>query len=61
MQGFEALEAIIASGVTVKRPIEVAVWLNEEGSRFAPGMMGSEAYVGVRELGDMLEIVDTEG
>ena len=59
--GFEALEAIIASGVTVKRPIEVAVWLNEEGSRFAPGMMGSEAYVGVRELGDMLEIVDTEG
>ena len=58
---FEAIQAIIDAGLELKRPVEVAVWLNEEGSRFAPGMMGSEAYVGVRSLDDMLPVTDREG
>lgn len=58
---FEAVQAIIDAGIELQRPIEVAVWLNEEGSRFAPGMMGSEAYAGVRKLEDMLPVTDRDG
>lgn len=59
--GFEALQAVIESGAEVKRSLDVAVWLNEEGSRFAPGMMGSEAYAGVRPLDRMLPVTDKNG
>ena len=46
--GLEALQAISEAGISTRRPIEIAVWLNEEGSRFSPGMMGSEAFTGLR-------------
>lgn len=58
---FEAVQAIIDAGMELQRPVEIAVWLNEEGSRFAPGMMGSEAYAGVRKLEDMLPVTDKDG
>ena len=58
---FEVIEAIKESGIELERSLEVAVWLNEEGSRFAPGMMGSEAYAGVRSLQDMLPVRDKDG
>ncbi|MBN9432600.1 MAG: hydantoinase/carbamoylase family amidase [Bosea sp.] len=41
LSALEALEdADIATGV----PVELVVWANEEGSRFSPGTMGSEAF-----------------
>lgn len=58
---FEAVQAIVDAGIELQRPVEIAVWLNEEGSRFAPGMMGSEAYAGVRKLEDMLPVTDRDG
>ena len=59
--GFEALEAIKESGITPARPIEVVAWMNEEGSRFSPGMMGSEAFTGRRPLEQILAVEDTDG
>jgi len=59
--GFEALEAIQESGVTPARPIETVAWLNEEGSRFSPGMMGSEAFAGRRPLEQILAVADADG
>ena len=44
LAGLESVEAIIASGVRPRRSIDVVSWMNEEGSRFAPGMMGSAVY-----------------
>ena len=35
--------------------------MNEEGSRFAPGMMGSAVYSGARKLEDILNIHDKGG
>jgi len=35
--------------------------MNEEGSRFAPGMMGSEAFAGVRELTALRDLRDADG
>lgn len=42
--GLEVLQALHDAGVQTERPVEVAVWTNEEGSRFGPGCMGSSAY-----------------
>ncbi|WP_213769805.1 M20 family metallo-hydrolase [Bradyrhizobium sp. dw_78] len=50
LAGLEAVEAIIASGQRPDRSIEVVAWTNEEGSRFAPGMAGSEAFTGAKPL-----------
>jgi beta-ureidopropionase / N-carbamoyl-L-amino-acid hydrolase len=57
----EVLEAIKASGQKTQRSIELVAWMNEEGSRFAPGMMGSAVFAGVRRLDGILQIKDKNG
>jgi N-carbamoyl-L-amino-acid hydrolase len=57
----EAAQAIALSGHKHRRPIDVVAWMNEEGSRFAPGMTGSAVYAGVRSLEESLRITDAEG
>jgi N-carbamoyl-L-amino-acid hydrolase len=37
-------------GIETERPVEASVWTNEEGSRFAPAMVGSGVYAGVFSL-----------
>ncbi|HET7597325.1 MAG TPA: M20 family metallo-hydrolase [Burkholderiales bacterium] len=61
LAGLEALEAMAAAGVTTRRPVELAVWSNEEGGRFAPCTMGSAVYTGARTLADFLAATDNEG
>ena len=48
-----ALEAVADPGFIPARDISVVAWCNEEGSRFAPGMTGSEAFAGLRDLDSM--------
>src|SRR5207245_1038129 len=43
---FECLEALEDRGIATRHPVEVVAWTNEEGSRFAPGTMGSMAFAG---------------
>ena len=43
------------------RDVTVVAWMNEEGSRFAPGMMGSEAFAGVRPLAEIRAVRDAAG
>ncbi|WP_372053128.1 M20 family metallo-hydrolase [Tistrella mobilis] len=57
----EVLEAIRDAGHVPRRSIEAVAWMNEEGSRFAPGMMGSEAFAGVRPLDEILGVRDADG
>ncbi len=61
LAGIEALRAISAAGITTRRPIEVINWTNEEGSRFVPGVMGSQVYVRPHELERMLAVEDGAG
>jgi N-carbamoyl-L-amino-acid hydrolase len=61
LAALEAVEAIIACGQCPRRSIEVVAWMNEEGSRFAPGMMGSAVFAGARKLGDILAKRDHAG
>lgn len=57
----EAVHAIRDAGIQPLRAIEVVAWMNEEGSRFAPGMMGSSVYGGARTLDDILAVCDAQG
>lgn len=61
LAALEAVQAIRDSGRTPKRPIEIVAWMNEEGSRFAPGMMGSAAFAGAAALDELLRVLDAEG
>ena len=61
LAALEALESINTAGLITKRPLEVAVWNNEEGARFSPSFMGSSVYVGSVDLEIMLAAVDGHG
>jgi N-carbamoyl-L-amino-acid hydrolase len=61
LAALEAVEAIVAAKSRPRRSIEVVAWMNEEGSRFAPGMMGSAVFSGAREIEGILGIKDNAG
>ncbi len=59
--GIEVLRTLADAGIVTDAPLEVAVWTNEEGSRFVPVMMGSGAFVGEFALQDVLQQRDRDG
>jgi N-carbamoyl-L-amino-acid hydrolase len=50
LAAFEAVVAMAERGEKPAQDLIVVAWMNEEGSRFAPGMMGSEAFAGERSI-----------
>jgi len=61
LAGLEAAQSIRAAGITLRRPLEIVAWMNEEGSRFVPGMMGSAAFTGAAPLDTFLPVRDASG
>jgi len=61
LAGIEVLRTLADANVTTFAPIEVAVWTNEEGSRFVPVMMGSGVFCGAFSLAHAYAAKDTEG
>lgn len=61
LAGLEVLRTLADAGVRTQAPLEVAVWTNEEGSRFVPVMMGSGVFAGAFTLEHALEQRDREG
>ncbi len=61
LAALETVEAMQEAGLTPLHGIEIVAWMNEEGSRFAPGMMGSEAFAGDRTLDQILPVRDLNG
>lgn len=59
--GLEALLALDAAGIDTRHPIELAIWTNEEGSRFSPGAMGSSAFAEPASLAAFLDSTDAKG
>lgn len=59
--GFEVIAALNDAGVTTHAPIEVVAWSNEEGCRFAPGSLGSQAFVEPEALPQLLDATDAAG
>ena len=60
MAGLEVLRSLNDAGIETDAPIEVAVWTNEEGSRFVPVMMGSGVFAGAFSLEHALEQRDAQ-
>jgi N-carbamoyl-L-amino-acid hydrolase len=61
LAGLEVIQTLQESGITPPRPMSVGFFTNEEGSRFAPDMLGSLVYVGGLDIETALEIVGIDG
>ncbi|WP_372874803.1 Zn-dependent hydrolase [Pseudomonas sp.] len=61
LAGLEVLRTLNDLGVQTEAPLEVVVWTNEEGSRFAPCMMGSGVFAEKFTLQETLAKRDAEG
>ncbi|MFE1599328.1 Zn-dependent hydrolase [Methylobacterium sp. ID0610] len=61
LAALEAATVLAQAGERPARDVSVVAWMNEEGSRFAPGMMGSEVFCGARSLDAIRAVRDAEG
>lgn len=61
LAALEVVRSLNDRGVETLHPVEVAVWTNEEGSRFSPPMMGSGVVTGVFTLDEILDKVAQDG
>jgi N-carbamoyl-L-amino-acid hydrolase len=62
LAALEVLETLEDAGIETDTPVELVAWTNEEGCRFAPGSMGSQAFVSGAISADILASVSaTDG
>jgi N-carbamoyl-L-amino-acid hydrolase len=61
LAALEVVRTLNDAGIETETPICIVNWTNEEGSRFAPAMMGSAAHVGDFTPDDILSRKDAEG
>jgi N-carbamoyl-L-amino-acid hydrolase len=59
--GLEVIRSLNDHGIQTRRPVEVVIWTNEEGSRFAPAMVASGVFAGVFTLEYGLSRADVDG
>lgn len=61
LAGLEIVETLNAAGIETEHPLAVAVFINEEGARFTPDMMGSQGYAGLLDVDAILAAEDRDG
>jgi N-carbamoyl-L-amino-acid hydrolase len=61
LSGIEVIRTLNQHNIQTEAPIEVAVWTNEEGSRFVPVMMGSGVFCGAFTLEHAYNATDIDG
>ncbi len=61
LAGLEVMRTLNDAGIQTEAPLEVAIWTNEEGSRFVPVMMGSGVFAGKFTLETALSARDAQG
>jgi N-carbamoyl-L-amino-acid hydrolase len=61
MAGLEVIRTLNDLAIETEAPVEVVAWTNEEGSRFAPAMVGSGAFAQVFDLDYALSRKDEDG
>ncbi|OTG84184.1 Zn-dependent hydrolase [Acinetobacter sp. ANC 4558] len=61
LAGLEVLYSLHETAIETHHPIELAVWMNEEGARFTPAMMGSAVFTGHFSLEEILTVKDKQG
>lgn len=61
LAGLEVVRSLNDLGIQTRKPLEVAVWTNEEGARFTPAMFGSAVFTGSMSLDAALAVRDADG
>ena len=61
LAGLEVIRTLQDADVETRAPLEVVVWTNEEGARFAPAMVGSGVWAGAMERDDVYAATDKAG
>ena len=61
LAGLEVMRTLQDANIETEAPLEVAVWTNEEGARFAPAMVGSGVWAGEMKRDDIYAIEDKAG
>lgn len=61
LAGLEVIQTLNEAEITTTRPLAVAFFTNEEGSRFAPDMMGSLVFQGGMSVEEALRTVGIDG
>lgn len=61
LAALEVVRTLEQHGVRTRRPLEIAVWTNEEGCRFVPAMLGSGVVAGVYALDYAYDRTDAQG
>lgn len=61
LAALEVIEVLDTAGIVTNHPLAVAFFTDEEGSRFAPDMLGSLTYVGGIAVEEALDVVATDG
>ena len=61
LAGMEVLQCLVEQDIVTHHPLELVVWMNEEGARFTPAMMGSAAFVGVLSKQRVYDATDKDG
>ncbi|GAB7542185.1 Zn-dependent hydrolase [Cupriavidus sp. 8B] len=61
LAGLEVMRTLDDQGVQTEAPLELAIWTNEEGTRFVPVMMGSGVFAGIFPLQTALDATDNDG
>ena len=61
LAGLEVVETLITEGVEPAHPVAVAFFTDEEGSRFAPDMLGSLVFAGGMAVEDARSVVGVDG
>lgn len=61
LAALEVLTVLRDNGVQPHCDVVAVSWMNEEGSRFAPGMMGSSFFAGARALAEIGAVTDASG
>ena len=57
----EVMRTLNDNRIQTRRPIELAVFTNEEGTRFEPSMLGSGVLAGVFQIEDVYKTKDRDG
>lgn len=61
LAGMEVLQRLEELNIVTDHPLELVVWMNEEGARFTPAMMGSAAFAGVLPKQQVYDTTDKNG
>ena len=61
LAGLEVMRTLNDAGIETEAPLTLVNWTNEEGARFAPGMVASGVYAGEVDLAWAMERQDRDG